>query len=219
MASQGNSAIAANDVFALFPTLVCRARLDSHSREPLNRAIGAWVRAQLAGEAPPAMGERLRLGRQLPAVESIAPLVAFVKHTAEAQLRFMKAAHGGIEISACWVDIRGPGARMSAQSEANAYLAATYFCRLPEGSARVWFRDPRRQSVIISPGTSHGDRDRVAVDVEEGTLLLFPAWLEHDMERNAGDEACTSLGFALMFDSFIESMAAPVWQGNTYKRT
>lgn len=210
--------IASNEVLALFPTVVCRTRLEAASHGPLNRAINARVDALIAAEGPPARGERLRTGRDLHTLQEFAPLADFVKSNAEGMLSYMMAVHDGIEITACWADVRGPGARLSGEAGVNAYLSAIYFCRLPEGEARVSFRDPRSQAgILASPAAGEGG-NRSEVPVREGTLLLFPAWIEHGVARNPSDTPSVSIGFDLMFENFTEAMSKPLWQGNTYKQ-
>jgi len=218
MPSPGNASVASNEVLALFPTLVCRVQLEAESHEPLNRAINARIDALINAENPLAPGERLRTGRDLHTVDEFAPLADLVKSNAEGVLSYLMAVHDGIEITACWADVRGPDARLSDEADVNAYLSAMYFSRLPEGEYRVSFRDPRRQNGILSPPTLGGVGNRSEVPVREGTLLVFPAWIEHGMERHSNDTPSVSIGFDLMFGNFTETMSKPLWEGNTYQQ-
>lgn len=213
-----NETIASNEVLALFPTLVCRAQIDVAQVDPLNSAIDERISSIVAANGPPAQGERLRTAGNLHGFDELSPLTEFVKSNAEGVLSYLMALHDGIEITSCWADIRGPGARLSDEANSNAYLSALYFCRLPEGETRVSFRDPRRQIGILTPPDSNGGETRSVVPVREGTLLIFPGWLERGMERNTSDEPSVSLGFNLMFRNFTESMSKPLWEGNTFKR-
>ena len=218
MSTPGQAAIASNEVLTLFPTIVCRVQLDTESREPLNRAIRARLDALVGSEPPPAAGERLRTGRALHRFEEMVPLAEFVQSNAEGMLSYLMAVHGGIEVSACWADVLGPGSRVSDEASVNAYLGALYFCNLPGGEARVTFRDPRRQSSIIS-APSHRDRfERNAVVAREGTLLLFPGWLERGLDRRSDGSQAACIGFELMFNDFTETLSRPLWEGDTYKR-
>jgi uncharacterized protein (TIGR02466 family) len=218
MPTPSSSPIASNEVLALFPTVVCRIQIEAESHQALNRAINARVDALTAAEKPLARGERLRTGTDLHLLEEFAPLSDFVISNAEGMLSYMMAVHGGIEITACWADVRGPGARLSDEAGSNAYLSAMYISRLPEGEARVSFRDPRMQAGILSlSGDAEGSKHS-EVSVREGTLLLFPAWLEYGMAHNPGDTPSVSIGFSLMFGNFTEAMSKPLWQGNTYKQ-
>lgn len=218
MPSAINASIASNEVLALFPTVVCRIQLEAESRQTLNRAINARVDALTATERSLARGERFRTGGHLHLLEEFASLSEFVISNAQGMLNYMMAVYSGIEITACWADVRGPGARLSDEAGFNAYLRAKYISRLSEDEARVSFRDPRMQAGILSlSGDAEGSKHS-EVPVREGTLLLFPAWLEQEMAHNPGDTPSVSIGFNLMFVNFTESMSKPLWEGNTYNR-
>lgn len=216
MPTLDNTSIASNEVMALFPTVVCRTQLEPESGSSLNQAINARIDALINAEEPLAAGERCRTGDNLHSWEEISPLAEFVLSNAEGMLSYLLAVHDGIEITACWADVRGPGARRSEGSDVNTYLGAVYFSRVADGETRVSFRDPRRQAGILA--LPFGGDDHSEVLVREGTLLLFPAWLEHGIARNESETPSVSIGFNLMFKNFTEVMSKPLWEGNTYKR-
>jgi hypothetical protein len=41
--------------------------------------------------------------------------------------------------------------------------------------------------------------------------LIFPAWLQHAVDPNRSDCLRVSIGFNLMFPSYAEAMARPMW--------
>lgn len=47
--------------------------------------------------------------------------------------------------------------------------------------------------------------------VEEGMLLVFPAWLPHSVEANASDRLRISVSFKLMFRGYAEHPSGPPW--------
>ena len=53
--------------------------------------------------------------------------------------------------------------------------------------------------------------DQVVVRVRDGTLLLFPSWLEHSVDANRSDEERISISFNLMFSSFAQRLSKPLW--------
>ena len=53
--------------------------------------------------------------------------------------------------------------------------------------------------------------DQVVVRVSDGTLLLFPSFLAHSVDANAGDGERVSISFNLMFPSFTERLSRPLW--------
>jgi len=40
---------------------------------------------------------------------------------------------------------------------------------------------------------------------------MFPAWLQHSVDRNASEHVRISLGFNLMFARYAETMSRPLW--------
>ncbi len=53
--------------------------------------------------------------------------------------------------------------------------------------------------------------DQVVVKVENGTLLMFPSYLEHSVDDNLSEEERVSISFNLMFSSFTEKLSKPLW--------
>jgi ectoine hydroxylase-related dioxygenase (phytanoyl-CoA dioxygenase family) len=53
--------------------------------------------------------------------------------------------------------------------------------------------------------------DQVIVPVENGTLLVFPAYLPHSVDETKSDEERISISFNLMFAAFTEYVAKPLW--------
>ena len=53
--------------------------------------------------------------------------------------------------------------------------------------------------------------DQVVVRVTNGTLLMFPSYLEHSVDANVNDEERISVSFNVMFSSFTEKLSKPLW--------
>ena len=47
--------------------------------------------------------------------------------------------------------------------------------------------------------------------VKNGTLLLFPSYLQHSVSPNESDKERVSISFNMMFASFTETMSKPLW--------
>jgi hypothetical protein len=47
--------------------------------------------------------------------------------------------------------------------------------------------------------------------VDEGTLLVFPAWLMHSVDPNRSERLRISASFNAMFSSYAETMSQPLW--------
>ncbi len=53
--------------------------------------------------------------------------------------------------------------------------------------------------------------DQVAVRLTNGTLLMFPSYLEHSVDANTSEEERISISFNVMFSSFTENLSKPLW--------
>ena len=90
-----------------------------------------------------------------------------------------------------------------------------YYVHVHDGANRINFHDPRSQTSIIRPPVTEltsANTDQVVVDVTSGTLLLFPAFLEHSVDANASDALRLSVSFNMMFSRFDEQLSKPLWE-------
>ena len=101
------------------------------------------------------------------------------------------------------------------------YLSGVYYLKVPRGSGMITFHDPRIQaSTIVPPARRSNPFNSLAqsLPVEEGRLVLFPAWLSHSVIPNPADDVRISVSFNLMFREFGERMGAPLWKGLPLRR-
>ena len=56
--------------------------------------------------------------------------------------------------------------------------------------------------------------DYANLEVEEGMLVLFPAWLVHSVPVNEGNEPRISISFNINFTGFTERLSPPKWEPN-----
>ena len=53
--------------------------------------------------------------------------------------------------------------------------------------------------------------DQVVVRVKDGTMLVFPSYLQHSVDASASEEERISVSFNVMFSSFTENLSKPLW--------
>jgi ectoine hydroxylase-related dioxygenase (phytanoyl-CoA dioxygenase family) len=51
--------------------------------------------------------------------------------------------------------------------------------------------------------------DQPVVQVQDGTLLFFPAWLPHSVDANSSDQPRISVSCNVMFRGYTETMSKP----------
>jgi hypothetical protein len=82
------------------------------------------------------------------------------------------------------------------------------------GADTINFHDPRNQSGIIRPPVvelTAENTDQVIVRVKDGTILVFPSYLQRSGDPNASDQERISISFNIMFSSFTENLSKPLW--------
>ena len=53
--------------------------------------------------------------------------------------------------------------------------------------------------------------DPVVVKVRNGTLLMFPSFMEHSVDANMSEEERISVSFNVMFSSFTRQLSKTLW--------
>jgi uncharacterized protein (TIGR02466 family) len=99
-------------------------------------------------------------------------------------------------------------------SHPNNFLSGAYYVCTWPGADTINFHDPRRQAAVIRPPVvelTAQNTDQVVVRVRDGTLLLFPSYLEHSVDANASRHERVSVSFNVMFSAFAERLSKPLW--------
>ena len=119
-----------------------------------------------------------------------------------------------MEITACWATVLASGASHRVHSHPNNFLSAVYYVHTCPGADTINFHDPRNQTGVIRPPVvelTAENTDQVVVNVGSGTLLVFPSYLQHSVDANAGDAERVSISFNLMFSDFTRNLSKPLW--------
>ena len=203
-----------SDVFSLFPTLVWKIQLRAKVQEPIDaRVLGLLLELR---QGLPALktGEAWQSGHALHTREELRELCECVLSAAISVLQFLKIGSEEIEITGCWANQYAPGAAHRAHSHPNNYLSAVYYVRAWPGADTINFHDPRSQTGVIRPPVTEliaANTDQVVVPVKSGTLLVFPAYLQHSVIANTSGERRVSVSFNLMFSAFTQALSKPLW--------
>jgi uncharacterized protein (TIGR02466 family) len=208
----------ASEVIPMFPTLVWKLQLESQLRKRVEpRMLAALGRLRKA--APPlAPGHGWQSIQTLHTLEEFRDLVSCVRRAVAGILGFLKVGYDAFEISAGWVTVLATGATHSMHHHPNNYLAAVYYLRTNRGANTINFHDPRSQTGIIRPpvvALTAYNTDHVVVKVQNGTLLVFPAYLQHSVDANASAGERISISFNIMFSAFTRHLSKPLWESDT----
>jgi uncharacterized protein (TIGR02466 family) len=214
MAPESNPWIETSDVVPMFPTLVWKIQIEPGLRETLDAKIFAALKDMRRGLPPLKTGQGWQSGQALHEREDFRDLVACIERGVTSILRFLRIGQETFQITGCWATVLAKGASHRMHSHPNNFLSGAYYLRTHPGADTINFHDPRRQTGIIRPPVvelTAENTDQVVVKVRNGTLLMFPSYLEHSVDANTSDEERISLSFNVMFSGFAEELAKPLW--------
>ena len=201
------------ELMQLFPTFVWKGDLARQESEPLNRDLVAALAAMgapLEGLRP---GENWQSDHGLHQRAAFRPLLEWVEAAATNALSYLRIPKP-LMITGCWANVNAPGTGHRLHSHRNNYLSGAYYVQVQEGADSINFFDPKPQAGVIRPAATEptAENTEVAmVRVKTGSLLLFPAWLQHAVDVNRSNRTRISMSFNLMFPGFAEEMARPGW--------
>ena len=203
--------ITAPEILPLFPTFVWKTQLAPQVWQPLNDRIGRVVTA-LAPEL-----KHGQVWQSRPGLHELAELSGFfdyINDATNAVLEFLKIGYREVEVTACWATINAPGRGHAKHAHPNSFLSGVYYLQTQSGADTINFHDPRVQTAVIRPPVTElvaANADQVVISVTDGTLLLFPSWLEHSVDVNASPRMRISVSFNIMFSQYTDQLCKPLW--------
>ena len=141
-------------------------------------------------------------------------LVSCINEATATVFAYLKIGFEGFELTACWANVSTVGAGHRIHSHPNNFLSGVYYVKTQTGADSINFHDPRVQTGIIRPPVTEltaENTDQVVVKVDDGTLLIFPSWLQHSVDANQSNADRISVSFNIMPRSYVERMSKPLW--------
>jgi uncharacterized protein (TIGR02466 family) len=214
MPGKDERGFAASDVIPMFPTLVWRLELKPDVRDSVNAKALAGLARMRRDTAPLARGQGWQSERALHQLEDFRELVGCVNDATRSVLTFWRIGYDAFEVTGAWATVLAPGASHRMHNHPNNFLSAVYYVLAPPGAESINFHDPRIQTGVIRPPVvelTNENTDQVVLRVKSGTLLLFPAYLQHSVDENTSAQERVSISFNIMFSAFTENLAKPLW--------
>jgi uncharacterized protein (TIGR02466 family) len=214
MGSKVDTWIQSSDVLMIFPTFVWKTQLTKESHEPIDTKILAVLEGERRDMHQLAPGEAWQSDQALHKLEELHELVQCINAAAKSVLKFLRIAPDTFEITACWANIYTEGASHRVHCHPNNFLSGVYYVKTQSGADTINFHDPRNQTGIIRPAVTQltaENTDQVVVSVQNGTLLLFPSYLQHSVDPNQSGTKRISISFNIMFSAFTENLSKPLW--------
>jgi uncharacterized protein (TIGR02466 family) len=198
----------------MFPTLLWKIELRRELHEAINEKILTTLEGMRRGLPKLAAGQGWQSEQTLQQREELRDLVSCIERAAKGILQFLRIGYDAFEVTGCWANVLAKGAAHKMHSHPNNFLSGAYYVRTHPGADSINFHDPRPQRRVITPPVMEltaENTDQVVVRVANGTLLLFPAYLEHSVGANTSEEERISVSFNVMFSSFTENLSKPLW--------
>ncbi len=214
MVKESEPWIEASDVIPTFPTLVWKVQLNAELRDAIDAKVLAMLERMRRDLPELVAGHGWQSAQALHEREELRDLVSCVGSAAKSILRFLRIGYDAFEITGCWATVLATGAMHKAHSHPNNFLSGVYYVRTHPGTDTINFHDPRSQTSVIRPPVTEltaENTDQVVVRVRNGTLLMFPSYLEHSVDANTSAEERISISFNIMFSSFTENLSKPLW--------
>jgi uncharacterized protein (TIGR02466 family) len=204
----------ASDVIPMFPTLVWKIQLNAVLHDAIDAKILLALERKRRDLPKLGAGQGWQSDTTLHELEEFRDLITCVNNAAKSVLRFLRIGYEAFEITGGWATVLAKGAAHKSHSHPNNFLSGVYYVRTRPGTDTINFHDPRNQTSIIRPPVvelTNENTDQVVVRVKNGTLLIFPAYLQHSVDANMSDEERISISFNIMFSSFTENLSKPLW--------
>lgn len=184
---------------ALFPTLIWTARFEDH--EPFNAHLLDAI-GRLREQDPAGVANTNMAGWQSPNKLQLMPefstltdrLMKIARQIGESQ-QFRADTDYRLE---AWINVNPPGAWNQVHIHPNCHLSGCYYVRTPADCGGIYFRDPRKLSLMTRPPITRENpftATEARMKPEAGRFYVFPAWLEHGVEPNRGDSERVSIAF------------------------
>jgi uncharacterized protein (TIGR02466 family) len=201
------------EILPLFPTFVWKTDLKPGEFQPLNQQI---LEALVGLGAPLTTlkpGENWQSDHDLHHHAGFAGLAEWIQAAAAEVLHDLHIPQR-LVITGCWANVNAPGTGHRLHSHRNNFLSGAYYVQVQDGANTINFFDPKPQAGVMRPTAtepSEFNTEVAMVRVSAGSLILFPAWLQHAVDTNRSNQPRLSMSFNLMFPSFTEEMARPGW--------
>jgi uncharacterized protein (TIGR02466 family) len=111
-----------------------------------------------------------------------------------------------LKFTEMWANRNGPGTYNRAHIHPNTFLSGAYYVKIPPDAGDIEFYDPIReramQSLPLKSDTLLGNQS-LEYECEEGSLIIFPSWLQHAVRSNNSEHDRISLSFNMIVEQTI----------------
>lgn len=106
-----------------------------------------------------------------------------------------------VKIQSMWAIINEKGAFNERHHHGNSTLSCAYYVRAPQDCGQILFYDPRPAPVFFHPYSENSNTLNASVNSitpNEGTLVIFPSYLEHSVNPNLSEDERIVISFNII---------------------
>lgn len=210
--------IVKQEVEELFPSPLWVIDLGAAEAVAFNAKLKAEIEKIVAPRPKVPSGSNWQTPQDLHTRPAFADFTRLVEKAARGVARYLQVEQFPMMITGCWANINPPGTYHPTHNHPNNYLSGVYYVAVPETGSHLVFQDPR--PIMIAPKAAKLGRVTANAAVSQtpaGRMVIFPSWLRHHVPTNEGTTERISIAFNLMFTTFAETLAAPMWEPSAGK--
>lgn len=199
----------------IFPTPLWLVDLDRETGARLNAQLLKSIHELIDPRPAIGVGGSWQTDPILQDLAEFADLMTLIRKGAKSALDFLQVEYDDFEITSAWANINPTGGKNSSHTHPNNYLSGVYYVSVPTGTGSINFKDPRVQASAIMPPVTQRNAfngNNVSVPVMAGRLILFPAWLTHEVAVNQSEHERVSVAFNIMFTRFSDTISPTLWR-------
>ena len=116
---------------------------------------------------------------------------------------FKHGLSSSLQISNIWININPPGSFNSVHNHINGYISGVYYVTVPKNSGNLILTAPdkneRYMAWMEKNGISNNTlKNNFSYTPVENEIVLFPSWLDHNVEVNNSLENRISISFNIL---------------------
>ena len=106
-----------------------------------------------------------------------------------------------------WANINYPGGYNKPHLHPNTLFSGVYYIKTPPNCGKLICSDPRSGNQTVMPVRVKGTPPKYLwrechLDVKEGRIIIFPAWMWHSVEPNESNDTRISVSFNFIQQGF-----------------
>lgn len=103
-------------------------------------------------------------------------------------------------VDSAWVNINQKYDYNVLHNHGDNFFSGVYYANVPDNSGAIEFRHPSAAKAVISWSKfayqlNGMNSDILNIEPKTGQIIIFPSWLDHEVNRNNSDEERVSIAF------------------------